>query len=133
MALVFCSLLRITITCAYVLDNHKFATTSKLWLVDLGGSERLSKTNAQGVMLEEGKSINVSLSALGDVISALQRKQPHVPYRYDNMHLLFSIGLENCFIGKLLVGNSSFHNSSDEFHCLQCPGLQKQQTHPTLA
>ncbi|KAH9551175.1 hypothetical protein CY35_09G001300 [Sphagnum magellanicum] len=74
-------LLRITITCAYVLDNHKFATTSKLWLVDLGGSERLSKTNAQGVMLEEGKSINVSLSALGDVISALQRKQPHVPYR----------------------------------------------------
>ncbi|CAN5977117.1 unnamed protein product [Sphagnum jensenii] len=74
-------LLRITITCAYVLDNHKLATTSKLWLVDLGGSERLSKTNAQGVMLEEGKSINVSLSALGDVISALQRKQPHVPYR----------------------------------------------------
>jgi hypothetical protein len=74
-------LLRITITCTYVLESHKFATTSKLWLVDLGGSERLSKTNAQGLTLEEGKAINVSLSALGDVISALQRKQPHVPYR----------------------------------------------------
>jgi kinesin family protein C2/C3 len=65
-----------------VLENHKFATTSKLWLVDLGGSERLLKTNAGGITLEEGKAINVSLSALGDVISALQRKQPHVPYRY---------------------------------------------------
>ncbi len=85
----FYSLLRITITCTYVLESHKFATTSKLWLVDLGGSERLSKTNAQGLTLEEGKAINVSLSALGDVISALQRKQPHVPYRYANTPLVF--------------------------------------------
>lgn len=32
--------------------------------------------------MEEGRAINVSLSALGDVISALQRRRPHVPYRY---------------------------------------------------
>lgn len=56
--------------------------TNKIWMVDLGGSERLLKTKASGRRLEEGKAINLSLSALGDVISALQSKKPHVPYRY---------------------------------------------------
>lgn len=55
--------------------------TNKVWMVDLGGSERLLKTKARGRRLEEGKAINLSLSALGDVINALQRKKPHVPYR----------------------------------------------------
>ena len=76
-----CSLLRITITCTCIHENREYVTTSKLWLVDLGGSERLLKTNARGVTLEEGKAINLSLSALGDVISALQKKDPHIPYR----------------------------------------------------
>ncbi|KAK1315569.1 Kinesin-5 [Acorus calamus] len=46
-----------------------------------GGSERLLKTQASGRRLEEGKAINLSLSSLGDVISALQSKKPHIPYR----------------------------------------------------
>lgn len=50
-------------------------------MVDLGGSERLQKTQATGQTMEEGKAINMSLSALGDVISALQNKQAHIPYR----------------------------------------------------
>ncbi|XP_010245378.1 PREDICTED: kinesin-like protein KIN-14D isoform X2 [Nelumbo nucifera] len=54
---------------------------SKLWMVDLGGSERLLKTGAIGQTLDEGKSINLSLSALGDVIAALKRKRNHIPYR----------------------------------------------------
>nr|XP_011465891.1 PREDICTED: kinesin-like protein KIFC3 isoform X2 [Fragaria vesca subsp. vesca]XP_011465892.1 PREDICTED: kinesin-like protein KIFC3 isoform X2 [Fragaria vesca subsp. vesca] len=54
---------------------------SKLWLVDLGGSERLLKTGATGLTLDEGRAINLSLSALGDVIAALRRKRGHVPYR----------------------------------------------------
>ncbi|XP_058076732.1 kinesin-like protein KIN-14U [Magnolia sinica] len=54
---------------------------SKLWMVDLGGSERLLKTGAIGQTLNEGKAINLSLSALGDVIAALKRKRNHVPYR----------------------------------------------------
>ncbi|KAJ7973431.1 Kinesin-like protein [Quillaja saponaria] len=55
--------------------------TSKLWMVDLGGSERLLKTGATGLTLDEGRAINLSLSALGDVIAALRRKRGHVPYR----------------------------------------------------
>lgn len=57
------------------------AETSKLWMVDLGGSERLLKTGATGQTLDEGRAINLSLSALGDVIAALRRKRGHVPYR----------------------------------------------------
>ncbi|KAE9618999.1 putative minus-end-directed kinesin ATPase [Lupinus albus] len=54
---------------------------SRLWMVDLGGSERLLKTGAKGLTLDEGRAINLSLSALADVIAALKRKRCHVPYR----------------------------------------------------
>ncbi|KAG7250665.1 hypothetical protein CRUP_028953, partial [Coryphaenoides rupestris] len=43
----------------------------KLYLVDLAGSEKVSKTGAAGAVLDEAKNINKSLSALGNVISAL--------------------------------------------------------------
>lgn len=45
--------------------------SGKLYLVDLAGSEKVSKTGAEGSVLEEAKNINKSLSALANVISAL--------------------------------------------------------------
>uniref|UniRef100_A0A3B3BYZ4 Kinesin-like protein n=1 Tax=Oryzias melastigma TaxID=30732 RepID=A0A3B3BYZ4_ORYME len=56
-------------------------STGKLSLVDLAGSERAAKTGAKDHQLKEANSINKSLSALGDVISALSADLPHVPYR----------------------------------------------------
>ncbi|XP_036387720.1 kinesin-like protein KIF17 [Megalops cyprinoides] len=54
----------------------------KLNLVDLAGSERQSKTGATGERLREATKINLSLSALGNVISALvDGRCKHVPYR----------------------------------------------------
>merc|ERR1712125_48886 len=54
----------------------------KLNLVDLAGSERQSKTGATGDRLKEATKINLSLSALGNVISALvDGKSSHIPYR----------------------------------------------------
>ncbi|XP_045116186.1 kinesin heavy chain-like [Portunus trituberculatus] len=54
----------------------------KLYLVDLAGSEKVSKTGAEGSVLDEAKNINKSLSALGNVISALaDATKTHVPYR----------------------------------------------------
>lgn len=54
----------------------------KLNLVDLAGSERQKKTEAVGDRLKEGSKINLSLSALGNVISALSEgKGKHIPYR----------------------------------------------------
>ncbi|XP_072960530.1 kinesin-like protein KIN-14B isoform X2 [Typha angustifolia] len=72
-------LIRISLSSSGASERRREA--NKLWLVDLGGSERLLKTQASGRRLQEGKAINLSLSALGDVISALQSKKPHVPYR----------------------------------------------------
>merc|ERR1711937_601457 len=48
---------------------------------DLAGSERQSKTGATGDVLKEAMSINKSLSALGNVISALTSGSKHIPYR----------------------------------------------------
>lgn len=54
----------------------------KLNLVDLAGSERQKKTGASGDRLKEGSKINLSLSALGNVISALSEGgAKHIPYR----------------------------------------------------
>jgi predicted flavoprotein YhiN len=46
-------------------------TLGKLSLVDLAGSERFGKTGATGQQAVEAKSINLSLSALAEVIKAL--------------------------------------------------------------
>ena len=56
-------------------------TRSKLWLVDLAGSERVAKIEVLGDRLKEAQNINRSLSALGDVISALATKNQHIPFR----------------------------------------------------
>ncbi|XP_073155388.1 kinesin-like protein KIN-1 isoform X3 [Henckelia pumila] len=57
----------------------------KLILVDLAGSEKAEKTGAGGRVLEEAKTINKSLSALGNVINALTCASTvrgnHIPYR----------------------------------------------------
>lgn len=58
--------------------------TGKLSLVDLAGSERAGKTGATGQQITEAKSINKSLSALGNVIFALSDGSTHIPYR-DNL------------------------------------------------
>jgi hypothetical protein len=59
-------------------DDH--VKVGKLNLVDLAGSERQSKTRATGDTLKEAAKINLSLSCLGNVISALV-EQKFVPYR----------------------------------------------------
>lgn len=67
------------------LESLKLGPTikrGKLNLVDLAGSERQTKTGATGDRLKEATKINLSLSALGNVISALvDGKTKHIPYR----------------------------------------------------
>ncbi|XP_069740058.1 kinesin-like protein KIF3B isoform X1 [Narcine bancroftii] len=73
----------ITVECSEVgLDGENHIRVGKLNLVDLAGSERQAKTGAQGDRLKEATKINLSLSALGNVISALvDGKSTHIPYR----------------------------------------------------
>ncbi|RDD42004.1 Kinesin-II 95 kDa subunit [Trichoplax sp. H2] len=73
----------ITIECSQIgLDGENHIRVGKLNLVDLAGSERQGKTGAKGERLKEATKINLSLSALGNVISALvDGKSTHIPYR----------------------------------------------------
>lgn len=65
--------------------SQEHIRVGKLNLVDLAGSERQSKTGATGDRLKEATKINLSLSALGNVISALAdtkgTSQKYIPYR----------------------------------------------------
>lgn len=57
---------------------------AKLNLCDLAGSEKINKDEAMNSQhFEELRTINLSLSTLGKVISALGKKQSrkHIPYR----------------------------------------------------
>ncbi|KAK3256128.1 hypothetical protein CYMTET_34720 [Cymbomonas tetramitiformis] len=62
---------------------EKRRTVSKLHLIDLAGSERLSKSGctSDDTRLKESQAINKSLSALAEVIASLQRRDKHIPYR----------------------------------------------------
>eukprot|EP00613_Pedinella_sp_CCMP2098_P013245 CAMPEP_0171758202 /NCGR_PEP_ID=MMETSP0991-20121206/46139_1 /TAXON_ID=483369 /ORGANISM="non described non described, Strain CCMP2098" /LENGTH=185 /DNA_ID=CAMNT_0012360867 /DNA_START=1 /DNA_END=558 /DNA_ORIENTATION=+ len=62
----------------------------KLTLVDLAGSERVDKSGAEGQRLKEAASINKSLSAIGDVVSALTTNNKHIPYRSHALTTLMS-------------------------------------------
>ncbi|KAK7284348.1 hypothetical protein RJT34_19093 [Clitoria ternatea] len=82
-------LLRVTVIGENLINGQR--TRSHLWLVDLAGSERVAKTEAEGERLKESQFINKSLSALGDVISALASKSAHIPYRNSKLtHILQS-------------------------------------------
>ena len=62
---------------------------ASLSLIDLAGSERVRKSEVEGQALKEAQHINKSLSALGNVMEALDRKSSHVPYRDSKLtHLL---------------------------------------------
>ncbi len=79
----------------------------KLNLVDLAGSERQAKTEATGDRLKEANKINLSLSALGNVISALvDGKKKHIPYRDSKLTRLLQV-LANTFLNLLV--RAPFH------------------------
>ncbi|XP_059354196.1 kinesin-like protein KIF3C [Carassius carassius] len=73
----------ITVECSQLgPDGQNHIRVGKLNLVDLAGSERQTKTGVQGERLKEATKINLSLSALGNVISALvDGRSSHIPYR----------------------------------------------------
>jgi len=57
----------------------------------------VANTGAIGARLEESKKINQSLSALGNVISALVQKKAHIPYRDSKLTRLLEDSLGgNC-------------------------------------
>lgn len=90
-------------------------TVGKLSLVDLAGSERVSKTGAAKERLQEALAINKSLSALGNVISALgDGKKKHVPYRDNKLTMLMEDSLGGNAKTLMFVNVSPADYNADE-------------------
>ena len=74
-------------------NNNSRIKSGKLNLVDLAGSERVGKTNATGQTFDEGKKINLSLTALGSVIDALSQNRKYIPYKDSKLTRLLADSL----------------------------------------
>lgn len=91
-----------------------------LYLVDLAGSERVRKSNVEGDNLKEAGFINKSLSALGNVMEALDRRASHVPYRDSKLTSLLQNALGGNSRTMMVVTTCPTDNSHDEsVHALQ--------------
>ncbi|KAL3308046.1 hypothetical protein Ciccas_013427, partial [Cichlidogyrus casuarinus] len=73
------------IVCVYVTGVDSVSGNTlrgRLVMCDLAGSERVKKSGTtSGERFQEATAINMSLSCLGQVFSALRQHQLHVPYR----------------------------------------------------
>jgi len=94
---IFCFMIKTTNTTGQVKEG-------RLYICDLAGSERVSKTGATGQIFEEAKAINGSLTALGNVIGALSSgKSGHVPFRDSVLTFLLKDSLQGNTKTVLLV------------------------------
>ncbi|KAL2942188.1 Kinesin-like protein KIN-1, partial [Bienertia sinuspersici] len=103
---------------------EKRTKMGKLILVDLAGSEKVGKTGAEGKLLEEAKTINKSLSALGNVVNALtcspQSKSTHIPYRDSKLTRILQDALGgSCRMALLCCCSPSPSNASETLSTLR--------------
>jgi len=91
-----------------------------LFLVDLAGSERVKKSEVEGDHMKEAGHINKSLSALGNVMEALDRKASHVPYRDSKLTYLLQDSLGGNSRTMMIVAVTPVDIAYDEsIHALQ--------------
>lgn len=88
-----------------------------LYLVDLAGSERVAKSEVAGQELKEAGHINKSLSALGNVMEALDRKSSHIPYRDAKLTYLLQDSLGGNSRTMMVVTVCPNSSSIDESIC----------------
>jgi len=89
-------------------------STSKLLLCDLGGCERLKRSEAAGEQVREAIEINKSLSALGDVVEAVVQKRRHIPYRNHKLTQLLQDSLGGSAKALFFINCSPASSSASE-------------------
>ena len=102
-------------------NKDRLLTCSHLYLVDLAGSERVRKTGATEMRLEEAKKINLSLLALGNVISSLTDPNiAHISYRDSKLTRILQESLggnaKTCLI---VTVSPSTYNTEETLSSLQ--------------
>ncbi len=104
------------------------AKSGKIILVDLAGSQKVSKTLAEGKILDEAKNINKSLSALGNLINALtDPKISHIPYRDSKLTRLLQESLGGNSKTRLIINISpSLYNFGESLSSLRFGFRAKQ-------
>ena len=102
------------ITLYHYYKQENYMKIGTLYLVDLEGSERISKTNIEGESLDEQKLINKSLIALSIIVQNLSNESDNItyaPYRDSKLTRILS----DCFGGNAyttLILNCSKHECS---------------------
>ncbi|CUG88828.1 kinesin, putative [Bodo saltans] len=91
------------------------ALEGRLVLCDLAGSERISKTHAQGELLTQASFINGSLLVLGKVVAALiDKKAQHAPFRESKLTRLLQYSLQGNGNTNIVVNVSPSDDNTDE-------------------
>ena len=80
----------------------------------------VKKTQSVDVQLKEAQAINKSLSALGDVISALASEAVHIPYRNHKLTMLMSDSLGGTAKTLMFVNVSPTDSNVDETQVSWC-------------
>lgn len=107
---------------------------SKLFMIDLAGSERASNTQNRGIRLKEGAAINRSLLALGNVINSLStRTTRYVNYRDSKLTRLLKDSLggtaRTCMIAHVTPASGNFEES---YNTLTYAGRAKNITNKMI-
>eukprot|EP00656_Telonema_subtile_P054073 TRINITY_DN7973_c0_g1_i20.p1 TRINITY_DN7973_c0_g1~~TRINITY_DN7973_c0_g1_i20.p1 ORF type:complete len:587 (+),score=99.97 TRINITY_DN7973_c0_g1_i20:122-1882(+) len=110
------------------------STLAQLYMVDLAGSEKQSKTGSTGTRLAEAGSINTSLLTLGNCIFALGTGARHVPYRESKLTRL----LQNSFGGNsktsiIINCSPSDYNERETLSTLRFGDRTKRVTNRAVA
>mmetsp|Transcript_44506 Transcript_44506/g.75714 ORF Transcript_44506/g.75714 Transcript_44506/m.75714 type:complete len:335 (+) Transcript_44506:2-1006(+) len=102
-------------------QRHKgYVKRSRLHLVDLGGSEQVKRSKAEGETLAEAIEINTSLMVLGKVIDALVLRKAHVPYYEAKLTMLLQPALGGTTRTTVLVTASpDGSDASETLHALR--------------
>ncbi|CAG8716345.1 7913_t:CDS:2, partial [Racocetra persica] len=95
-------------------DNSNETRIGSLNLIDLAGSERLSKSESKGDQLQEAKHINSSLSHLKTVIQGIRKDSCHVNFRDSTLTWLLKNSLGGNAKVLMLVNLSPLESSLSE-------------------
>lgn len=95
-------------------NNAKEDFKPKVNIVDLAGSERLSKSVYEDKVKNEGIYINLSLSALSNVLNSIKTKQKYIPFRDSKLTHYLKSSLSCNFIILLIFHISPYLKDYDE-------------------